>query len=431
MQVFYNFEIEKYIIGCLIIDKQDEIHTISEFDFYSENYKTLFKIMKWMGETNKEIDYLALTHWADKKINNSIEIITECVNCANTTTLFNTHFVNLKALSTKRQMQRKLQEAINLLNETQKELSEDIKNDILEKISEVQTPTNDNAYMNLCNILQNTTKKLEEESKAQNDLKLFTGFKKLDNITAGLHEQELTIIAARPGVGKTALALNLLINLAKRGNNCLFISREMSSNQISKRLVSIVTGIDSNKMRIPKALKYEDWNIINNASTLINKMQGKIYIDDTTYHVQGIRSQVRSLYNKKQCDILFVDYLGLVKTLKRCESHRIEIEDVSWNLKHISKEFNIPVIVLCQLNRMAEHSNEEPQLHHLRESGAIEQDADNVLMIYQPDETDNPFLNIEPDKTLIQVLVRKQRNGPTGTISLLNTKNNFKYYNID
>lgn len=430
--LFYSSDVEKYIIGALIIEKHDDVHMIDEFDFYLSEYKMLFKIVKWMKETNKQIDYLSVSELAKKKIDNALDKVIECISSVITLANFEHHFGNLKMYSTKRQIQSKIGIINTLLHDSKHDISEELKSDALQILSEVKTPLKDNTSKKLVTIVEDTKLQMMKESQIEQDFKLYTGFKKLDNLMAGLHEQELTILAARPGMGKTAFALNLMINLAKKGNKCLFVSREMSNMQISKRILSILATVDSNKLRMPKALKDEDWRsidkgILNNKTILEN-----ITIDDETYHVQGIRSQVRTMQIQSACDILFVDYLGLVKTLKKCESRRLEIEDVSWSLKQIGKEFKIPVICLCQLNRdVSQIRNEEPQLHHLRESGAIEQDADNVLMLHEPDESENPFANVEPDKKLTKVLIRKQRNGPVGQISLLCYKSTFKYYNVD
>jgi replicative DNA helicase len=429
--IFYSPETEKYIIGALILEKHEEIHCIEEQDFYNPDHQLLYRVIKWLKETQKQIDVITVAEWAKKKLDTAYEVAVECIGVVTTISNYNTHYTTLKLYSTKRQIQKKITEATTLLNESEHNIPEDLKNDVLQKLSEVKTPSSDCSYMGICDAMTETTALIEEEFRSNKESKLFVGFKNLDYLTAGLHEQELTIIAARPGVGKTALALNMLHNLARRGNHCLFVSREMSRQQICKRLISIMSGIDSNKLRIPKSLKDDDWATINKSAVYATSLPGEIFIDDRTFHIQGMRSQVRSLRTKGKCDVLIVDYLGLVKTLKKCESRRIEIEDVSWNLKQISKEFNIPVVSLCQLNRGAEGTNEEPQLHHLRESGAIEQDSDNVLMLYEPDESENPFVTQEKDKVLTKVLIRKQRNGPVGSISLLCTKNNFKYYNVD
>jgi replicative DNA helicase len=426
----HSNDIEKYIIGALILEKHNEIHRIQEHDFFNPEHQLLYRVIKWMKEKNKAIDLISVSDWAKKKSEDALDIAVSCINAVTTTAIFNSHLKQLKMYSTKRQILRRISELETLVYDSEHDIPEDLKNDALEILSKVETPESEENTRTLEDILTETLTEIENQYNGTEEQKLLTGFDKLDKMTAGFHAQELTILAARPGVGKTALALNLLINLSKKGNSCLFVSREMSDKQLCKRIISNLSGIDGNKLRQPKALQDKDWMEISTLANEMDKLKGSVMIDDQLLTIQQIRGAVRKLKNKKGIDILFVDYLGLVKTTKKCESKRLEIEDVSWGLKQISKEFNIPVVSLCQLNRdTAEGKGEEPQLHHLRESGAIEQDADNVWMIHEPQEDkNNPFTDPSMATLITKLLIRKQRNGPVGTITLKCAKNNFKYF---
>ncbi len=195
----------------------------------------------------------------------------------------------------------------------------------------------------------------------------------------------------------------------------------MSTLQIVKRILSNYSGVDGQKLRFCKSLNDEDWKEIIYASDQISQLP--IEINDTLSNIQEIRTYCRELRNRNKLDILFVDYMGLLKTLKRCESRRAEIEDISRQCKELSLEFDIPVVVLAQLNRENERDKREPRLYDVRESGAIEQDADNVIFLHVPKDTDESANSFN-----IKVIISKQRNGPTGYIYLRYFRKTFRFY---
>jgi replicative DNA helicase len=265
---------------------------------------------------------------------------------------------------------------------------------------------------------------MEQEYRSKEDSKYLTGFHDMDKLTAGLHPEELTIIAARPGVGKTAFALNLISNMAAKGIKSVFISREMSQIQLTKRLIANITPIDGNKLRICKLLTDEDWAKIGDAAGEIGDWD--LIINDELATVQEIRTYCRELKNKGKLDMLVVDYLQLCRSSGKHESRRQEIEEISRQFKEMSMEFEVPVIVLSQLSRDNAKNGRVPELHDLRESGSIEQDADNVIFLHVPKDTDQT-----QDIFDLQVIIGKQRNGPTGYIFLKYFKKTFKLCNIE
>ena len=422
----YSNDLERYIIGALILEKHSDIDKINESDFFSPEHQLLYCVIKWLKDSNKAIDLISVSDNAKKRNDEAFEIAVKCVDAVTTTAIFNSHLKDLKMYSTKRQILRQVHELERLVYDSEHNQPSDLKNEAIEILSKVETPDLETNTRTLDDLMAETITEIEDQYKGNDEQKLLTGFKQLDVITAGFHKQELTILAARPGIGKTALAINLLINLAQRNNNCLFVSREMSDTQICKRIISNLSGINGNKLRQPKSMQDKDWAQMCTLANEMERLKGKVIIDDKMLNIQQIRAAVNRLKNKNEIDILFVDYLGLVKTTKRCESKRLEVEDVSWGLKNIAKEFNIPVVSLCQLNReSADGKNEEPQLHHLRESGAIEQDADNVWMLHETKDSDSS--NATFTSQLTKILIRKQRNGPVGKVTLKCYKNNFKY----
>lgn len=417
-----NTEIEKYIIGSLVIEKSCEVYKLEESDFFHEEFRLLFKVIKYLVDKSSIVDIISVADLAQKRIDNAYELVSSCCNVVATVQHFDKNLEKLKVYSLKRTLLKQAEEIKRLANDTEFETSEEIKAEALQKIADIKASEDSGNMVSLKDLVMSTIENIEREYGNKEDAQMLTGLRRLDNLMAGFHKQELTILAARPGIGKTAFALNLLLRLAERGANCLFVSREMSDIQLCKRIISNYSGVDGNKIRQAKYLSDDNWEKIGRAAQQLFELRGDVYVDDKIINIEQVRLAVRRLKNQNKIDVLFVDYLGLVKTSKKCESHRLEIEHVSWTLKQISKEFDIPVICLCQLNRASETGNDEPQLHHLRESGAIEQDADNVMMLHvEKEQKEEPFQEV-------QVLIRKQRNGPTGKITLKCYTNNFKYF---
>lgn len=244
-----------------------------------------------------------------------------------------------------------------------------------------------------------------------------SGFSDLDNLTAGFQDSDLIIIAARPSMGKTALALNIAFNAAfKPQKHVAFFSLEMSREQLVRRLLSSVGEVDASNLR--KAfLTTTEWANLQTAAGFL--LDCPIYIDDTpAATVLDIRAKARRLKADGKLQMLIIDYLQLMRGRVDVNSREQEISEISRSLKALAKELKVPVIVLSQLNRRLEdrpHPHKRPQLADLRESGAIEQDADVVIFIYR----DEVYREDSPDQGIAEIIVGKQRNGPTGKIKLI------------
>ncbi len=268
------------------------------------------------------------------------------------------------------------------------------------------------------------------EQNAQNPSALTgvtTGFTDLDRMTGGLQPSDLIIVAARPSMGKTAFSLNLAYNAASQGHKVAFFSLEMSAEQLQARLMSIVTRVPLNRVRQPHYLKDEDWQKLYQGA---DRLEVDLYIDDTpALRTMDLRAKCRRMKSRIGLDMVMVDYLQLMRTSQRSiTSREQEISDISRTLKAVAKELDIPVIALSQLNRKLEdRDNKRPQLSDLRESGAIEQDADVIMFLYRDDvyakrkkqaeggtEPAAPLLHSPTD-----IIIGKQRNGPVGTVKLL------------
>lgn len=259
-----------------------------------------------------------------------------------------------------------------------------------------------------------------------------TGFIDLDKNLGGLQKSDLIILAARPSVGKTALALSMAYNIGvKKKIPVGFFSLEMSSQQLVLRLISTHSGVNNHKIRTVTLSNSEMQRILNNLSELSN---APIFIDDTpNLSLIELRAKSRRLKSEHKVQAIFVDYLQLIDPPK-AESREREISIISRTLKQIAKELDIPVIALSQLNRSVEtRADRKPQLSDLRESGSIEQDADVVLFIYRPEIYG---INIWPDTKLptsgiAEIIIGKQRNGPTGSIKLAYRKETLEFLNLE
>ena len=240
-----------------------------------------------------------------------------------------------------------------------------------------------------------------------------TGFKALDSITMGLQDTDLIVLAARPAMGKTAFSLNVALNAARSGAGVLLFSLEMGVDQLVQRLLAIESGVELTKIR-GGFLGAAEWPQLAHGAQKLSELN--IFIDETpAINPMEVRSRARKLYREGKLDLLIIDYLQLMSTSRRIDSREQQISEISRSLKGLAKELHIPVIALSQLNRSLENrADKRPQLSDLRESGAIEQDADIIMFVYR-DEIYHPNTD---QKNLAEIIIGKHRNGPTDTIKL-------------
>ena len=242
-----------------------------------------------------------------------------------------------------------------------------------------------------------------------------TGYTEFDEMTAGLQPTDLVILAARPAMGKTTLALNIAEHAAiKTRKPVAVFSMEMSASQLALRLISANGRVNATRLRTGQ-LEDEDWSRVSSAIRMIKET--KIFIDDTPgLSPEGLRAKARRLKREHGLGLIVIDYLQLMAVPGNSENRATEISEISRSLKGLAKELNVPVIALSQLNRSLEtRTDKRPVMADLRESGAIEQDADLIVFIYRDD-----YYNKEnsPDKGLAEIIIGKQRNGPTGSFKL-------------
>lgn len=247
-----------------------------------------------------------------------------------------------------------------------------------------------------------------------------TGFERLDALTAGLQNSDLIIVAARPSMGKTAFALSLAINAALRQNVTVAIfSLEMSKEQLMQRMLASRAKVDMSRLRRPSQLTDDDWKLLHQAGDSLT--HAPIYIDDSSaLSTMELRARARRLKAEANLGLVVVDYLQLMRSTRRTDSRELEISEISRSLKGLAKELNIPVVALSQLNRKVEdRTDKRPILADLRESGAIEQDADVIMFIYRDDVYKFKKPSERPLQGDAEIIIGKQRNGPVGVAELV------------
>jgi replicative DNA helicase len=284
-------------------------------------------------------------------------------------------------------------------------------------VFEIAGNKNKKSFHPLSQVIEHSINALEERQGNKTLVTgVSTGFSRLDNLTSGFQGSDLIILAARPSMGKTALALNIARNAAIDADTPVAIfSIEMSKEQLSMRLLCAEARIDSSRLR-SGFFSREDWVSLTNAAEVLT--DAEIYIDDSPdLSAMSIRAKARRLKMDKNVGLIIIDYLQLMKGRASAERRDLEISEISRGLKALAKELDVPVLALSQLNRkLEERHDKRPQLSDLRESGALEQDADVVAFIYR-DEVYNKDEN-NPNKGTAELLLKKQRNGPTGDIKL-------------
>lgn len=406
-------EIEKLVLYYVIFEKKEL--DISEDDFVFEKNRKIAKAINNLKLAKKEITILNIQDQIKEKQSQVLEYIAN-LNLY----VFGTNIENLykalKNLTKKRKIYKIAENIIKELPEINRDDIDTHIDKIINKIKNINT--SEIEEKNMMDIVVDTVEEIEKQYLKKDDIRLFTGFFDLDNLTDGLHEQELTIVGARPSVGKTTFALQIAENVASKGIGTLIISLEMSSKQITRKMLSRKTNINSDEIRNGR-LQDSDWKRLMQESVALTELP--IYITTNTYTIQQIESKIRKLKNEKDIGLVVIDYLQLIRNNNRFNSREQEVAYISRTLKLLALELKIPIIGLCQLNRNA--TRQEPNLADLRESGAIEQDADNVIFLYREDEEAQVVENIN-------VKLAKQREGATGIVKLNFDKKTSNFRNI-
>ncbi|MGL4654094.1 MAG: replicative DNA helicase [Cetobacterium sp.] len=417
-----SLEAERSVLGGIFLKPDifsEVIEIIYSADFYKMAHKIIFEVMQEVYNSGESIDPIIVMDRLKRKDKFDdiggeaifYEIIEEVPTAANILTY--AKIVKEKATL------RKLGDIGTKIVEMTYEGYEDV-DTILDKaegmIFKVAESKESKDIISLKEVVTNEFERLEQLLQNKGvTTGISSGFKHFDEMTSGFHPSDLVILAARPSMGKTAFALNLALNAAmKAGKGVLVFSLEMSSSQLLQRLLAIEAGIGLQKIR-NGFLGEDDWGKLGIASGKLANAEINI-ADVPNVNVLEIRSIARRLKAAGKLDMILIDYLQLIKgTSGKSDNRQQEISDISRSLKGIARELDIPIVALSQLSRAPEQrADRRPMLSDLRESGAIEQDADMVVFLYRDD-----YYNDDSDqKGITEVIIGKQRNGPVGTVNL-------------
>ena len=413
-KMLYDAQVEKAVLFAIIFEGAEL--NIQEKDFVDIKNKEIAKAILELKKNKEDISLLSvqeITKGNKEKIIDYISHLGD--NVFGITGEYS--LKKLKEYTKKRELK---EEAEKILKEISDE--ENINEYAEKEIKAIQEIAKEGITEkeDLLTKVAKTTALIEEAYLQQADYSLYTGIFDLDKLTGGLHKKEFTVIGARPGVGKTTFALQVASRIAEKGIEVAIFSLEMSDTQIITKMISKKTEIDNDKIKFG-TLEEEDFNKIAEASSKISELPLSIITE--CYTLQDIEIELRRLKNNKNLGLAVIDYLQLIKNNnKKYNNREQELADISRTLKLLSLELDIPIIALCQLNRNA--SRTEPTLADIRESGAIEQDADNVIFLYkQNSDEDNPVQDIVVD-------LQKQRNGCTGTLNLRFVKRLSEFRNL-
>ena len=431
-----DVDAEQAVIGSMLTDKDAviaAIEVLKEEDFYREDNKTIYSAILNLYNRLEPIDIITLKSELTamgmfEKIG-GFEYIVGLPEKVPTTANVDKYINIVKEKSELRRLIKTANEIIEQGYDPTENI-DDIMNNAEKKIFNIMQDKDQKGYSPIKDVLVDTFTELEQlYNQKQHVTGVPTGFIDLDYKTAGLHNSDLVLIAARPAMGKSAFALNLATNAAVKANvPVVLFSLEMSKEQMVNRILCSEAMVDSNKVRTGK-IDDEDW--IKLANTMGELSEAPIYIDDTPgISINEIRAKCRKLKLEKNIGMVVIDYLQLVQgSSKRSQGSREqEISEISRSLKILAKEINVPVIALSQLSRAPEQRpDHRPMLSDLRESGAIEQDADIVMFLYR----DDYYNEDSEDKGLAEVILAKHRAGSTGTVKLVWLGNYTKFANME
>jgi len=403
-----NQDAEAALLGLMMTNPDhaiDGLKVLVELDFYHERNKSILRDMKKLQIKNEPIDILTLMEFGHDP-----EYLSHLTDTTSMVQGFK-HTANLvKAYSAKRQLSNACDTIKRQLSTLVSSDPQEIRALAMEQL-DILVPDIAKKDPSMAAVVERTLTEMDRDLHNPSE-KMKWGLRDLDYNTGGLWDSELTLLAAAPGTGKTAMALQTALHSARKGKHVTFISLEMSETQICKRFFCQLTGVNSDTIRNSVLLNQNDWALIAKAGTELSKLN--LTIDSESVTIQDIYEKCRRKREKGQLDLLVIDYLQLITSSGKNESRLQEINTISRRLKLMSRDLNMPIIALSQLNREGQRTKKAPELYDLRESGSLEQDADNVIFLWNPDseqKTSNPILNLE-------LIIGKQRSGRTGKMSV-------------
>lgn len=429
----HSTEAEQSVIGSMIMSR-DAIIEASEIitgaDFYQQQYGIVFEAMIELNDEGKAVDLVTLQERLKEKDLppeiSSMEFVRDLLSAVPTSANVKYYAEIVAEKSMLRKLIKTTEEISNACY-LGKEKTQDILETTEKKIFDLAQNRGSQEFVPIRQVVLNAIEKIEKASRNQGSVTgIPTGFIDLDYKTSGFQPSDLILVAARPSMGKTAFVLNIAQYMAFRNNvTAAIFSLEMSKEQLVNRLLALESKVDSQNIRTGN-LEDEEWakliegaNIIGNSHLIIDDKPG--------ISISELRSKCRKYKMEHNLGIIFIDYLQLMTGSGRSESRQQEISEISRSLKALARELNVPVVALSQLSRAVEQRpDHRPMLSDLRESGAIEQDADVVMFIYRDDYYNKDSEN----KNIAEIIIAKQRNGPIGTVNLVWMPNYTKFVNM-
>ena len=418
----HNFLAEKMILNCLLINSEaieSTLNTLSAELFYFKNHQEIYKAIIFMYKNNKSIDILTFNAFLQengllKKVG-GMQVLLELFNQVPNLIYLEEYIYLIKDKFLRRSLIKLGYKTINssyTTNVSSEIILNNLENEIFNLMNEIKIEK----MLTSAQLLNNVFFELKDKFLNPTLPGLSSGFSSLDSFIQGFQKSDLIVIAGRPSMGKTALSLNITLNILKNLDlPVLFFSLEMSKEQLMYRLLTIETGISQTILKNGK-LSQNDWYKLNKTIKVVSKFP--LFMDDThNLYINDIRSRIKTvLFEQNKIGLIVIDYLQLMQNSELKNENRVqELSQITRYLKNIAREFNIPIIVLSQLSRNVENRlDQKPILSDLRESGSIEQDADLVLMLSKVKSNNFNYEN----ESILELIVAKHRNGPTGTIKL-------------
>jgi replicative DNA helicase len=416
-----NNEAEQFILGAVLLENEAlaaVIERIGPKDFYKESHKKIFLSMLDLYEKNEPIDLITLTEQLSKKEQleeiGGASYLSTIVSLVPTAANARYHSKIVKEKSVLRSLIQTATEIVSMSYDAEQDVNE-LLDKAETKIFAISETAVGQTYVHIKDVVKDTIDLVDKLfNKKERITGLATGFFALDEATTGFHPGDLIVIGARPGMGKTAFGLNIITHAAIEENRQIAVfSLEMTKEQIVLRMLCAEAEVDSKAVRSGYHSKEDYRKLVNAAGRL---SEAPIYIDDTFNSVLDIRAKARRLKAEHGLGLIVIDYLQLMSGVGSFTAREQVISEISRSLKALAKDLSVPVIVISQLNRSCEQRGDDkhPIIADLRESGAIEQDADTILFLYR----DDYYKKDEPPKGIADLDIAKQRNGPTKRIQL-------------
>lgn len=431
----HNIEAEQAVIGAIFLEPE-AFSTASErliaTDFYRANHQAIFSTMYKLFEKGEPIDVVTVTtslaNTDQLEQSGGVTYLTDLASSVPTAA--NIDYYS-KIVEEKSLLRRLIRSATDIVTNTfeKEDAVEEVLDEAEKTILEVSGRKNAGAFKPIKDVLIDVYDNIEQLHNSDSDVTgIATGYRDLDRMTSGFQRNDLIIIAARPSVGKTAFALNIAQNVAVNSDeNVAIFSLEMGAEQLVQRMLCAEGNIDSQRLRTGKLID-EDWKKLTMAMGSLS--HSGVFIDDSPgIRVSDIRSKCRRLKQEHGLGMIIIDYLQLISGSESSKDNRQqEVSEISRSLKGLARELEVPLIALSQLSRGVEsRQDKRPMMSDLRESGSIEQDADIVGFLYRDDYYDQE----SEQQNIIEIILSKQRNGPTGTIELAFVKEYNKFVDLD